>query len=43
MSKMLYFSNNFSKIAKRRGEPSAPLKLQYWWPEVTLFGQIVDF
>jgi len=31
---MHYFSNKFSKIAKY---------LQYWWPEVAWFGQIVIF
>jgi len=36
MSKMHYFSNKFSKIAKRyRGfPPPATLNLQHWWPEV---------
>jgi len=57
---MHYFSNKFSKIAKRWGltvlqrlailrvvcqtlGAFAPLNLQYWWPEVPWFGQIVDF
>jgi len=34
MSKMHYFSNKFSKIAKN---------LQYWWPEVLWFGQNMFF
>jgi len=38
MPKMHYFSNKFSKIAKRW-----PLNLQYWWPEVAWFGQIAAF
>jgi len=39
---MDYFSNKFSKIAKRWGlSAPAPLNLQYWWPDVTWFGQIV--
>jgi len=44
MPKMYYFSNKFSKIAKRWGlfAPSA-FNLQYWRPEVTWFGQIVVF
>jgi len=33
---MLYFSNKFSKIQR-------PLNLQYWWLEVSWFGQIVVF
>jgi len=42
MSKMHYFSNKFSKFAKRWGfPPPAPLNLQYWWLEVPWFGQIV--
>jgi len=45
MTKMHYFSNKFSKIAKRcRGSPPpASLNLQYWWPVVTWFDQIVFF
>jgi len=44
MSKMHYFCNKFSKIAKCWGfPPSAPLSVQYWWPEVPWFGQIVVF
>jgi len=44
MPKMHYFSNNFSKIAKRWGL-TAPVSLnpQYWWPEVRWFDQIVVF
>jgi len=40
MSKMHYFRNKFSKIAKRWGgsPPLTPLNLQYWWPEVPWFG-----
>jgi len=34
MSKMHKFSNKFSKIA-------LAFNLQYWWPGVTWFGQIV--
>jgi len=41
---MHYFSNKLLKIAKRWGvPPPAPLNLQYWWPEVPWFGQIVVF
>jgi len=41
---MHYFSNEFSKTAKRWGFPSpAPLNLQFWWTEVLWFGQIVVF
>jgi len=36
MPKMHYFSNKFSKITK-------PLNLQYWWPKVRWFDQIVVF
>jgi len=44
MSKMHYFSNKFSKIAKRWWLPApSDLNLQYWWPEVPWFGQIVVF
>jgi len=44
MPKMHYFSNKFSKIAKRWGSPHpAPLNLQFWWPEVTWCGQILFF
>jgi len=45
MSKMRYFSNKFSKIAKR-WELSASQRLTtflYWWSEVAWFGQIVVF
>jgi len=36
MSKMHYFSNKFSKIAKRWGFPlPAPSFLRFWWSEVT--------
>jgi len=40
MPKMHYFSNKFLKITKRWGRC---LNLQYWWPEVTWFEQIVVF
>jgi len=47
MPKMHYFSNKFSKIAKRLGlissPPPASLNLQYWWPEVRWFDEIVVF
>jgi len=44
MSKIHYFSNKFSKIVKRWGFPlPAPLNLQYWWPEVPWFGQMLVF
>jgi len=46
MSKMHYFSNKFSKIAKRWGFfafPTAPLNLQYWWPAVPWFNKIMVF
>jgi len=35
----------FSKIAKqwRLSAPQHPLNLQYWWPDVMCFGQIVVF
>jgi len=42
MPKMHYFSNKFSKIAKRWSSPSpALLNLQFWWPKVTWRGQIL--
>jgi len=35
MPKMHYFSNKFSKIAKRWGFfATSVLNLQHWWPEV---------
>jgi len=37
MSKIHYFGNKFSKIAKRS------LNLRFWWPELVWFGQIVFF
>jgi len=44
MSKMHYFSNKFSKIAKRwRLSAPAALNLRYWWSKTAWFGQIVDF
>jgi len=44
MSKMLCFSNKFSKIAKRWGlSVPAPLNLQYWWFKVPWFGQMMVF
>jgi len=44
MSKMHYFSNKFSKIAKRWGlSAPAPLNLQYWWPKVPWFGHMAVF
>jgi len=44
MPKMHYFSNKFSKIAKRwRLTAPTILNLQYWWPEVRWFDQIVVF
>jgi len=44
MPKMHYFSNKFSKIAKRWGYPTpVTLKLRFWWSEVTWCGQIVFF
>jgi len=44
MSKMHYFSNKVLKIANARGSPpQMPLNVQYWWPEVPWFGQIVLF
>jgi len=44
MSEMYYFSNKFSKIAKRWGLCSpASLNLRFWWPKVAWFGQIVVF
>jgi len=40
MPKMHYFSNKFSKIAKRWGVPHpAPLNLRCWRPEVAWCGQ----
>jgi len=41
MSKMYCFSNKFSKITYADGSP--PLASQYWWPDISWFGQIVDF
>jgi len=44
MPKMHYFSNKFSKIAKRWGlSAPAPLSLRFWWPEVKWCGQILFF
>jgi len=44
MSKMHYFSNKFSKIAKRWGLSAPALfNIRFWWLEVTRFGQIVVF
>jgi len=44
MSKMHYFSNKFSKIANRWGFPTpSATNLQYWWHEVSWFGQIMFF
>jgi len=44
MSKMHYFSNKFQKSPSARSfPPSAPLILQYWWPEVPWFGQMMVF
>jgi len=44
MSKMNYFSNKFSKIAKRWGSPPPESSfLQFWWSKVAWFGQIVVF
>jgi len=44
MPKMHYFSNKFSKIAKRwELSAPAPLNLRFWWPEVTWCGHIVFF
>jgi len=46
MSKMHYsiLVTNFQKSPSARSfPPSAPLNLQYWWPEVPWFGQIVVF
>jgi len=41
---MHYFSNKFPKTTKHWGlSTSGPLNLQYWWPEVTWYGQIVVF
>jgi len=41
---MHYFSNKFSKFAKRWGSPPpTSLNLQCWWPEVPWFGKIVFF
>jgi len=35
---------NFQKLPSAGGfPPPAPLNLQYWWPEVPWFGQIVVF
>jgi len=41
MSKMRYFNNKFSKIAKRWRLCScgAQLPLRFWWPEVAWFAQ----
>jgi len=41
MSKMQYFSNKFSKIAKRWRLHLATLNLRYWWPEVAWFNFMV--
>jgi len=41
MSKMHYFTDKFSKIAKRCRRKL--LNLQYWWPEVPWLGQILFF
>jgi len=47
MSKMHYFSNKISKIAKRWEISSLSFKIRfqnnfrYWWPEVAWFGQTV--
>jgi len=43
MSKMYYFNNKFSKIAKRWGlsAPSAIFNHQFCWSEVAWFGPIV--
>jgi len=38
MTKMHWFSNKFWKNCQ-----AAFLNLQYWWPEVTWFDQIVVF
>jgi len=49
MSKIHYFNNKFSKIAKlgvkspQSFPPPAPLNLRYWWHEVPWFGEIVVF
>jgi len=46
MSNMHYFSNKFyfQKSPSAGDFPfSAPLNLQYWWPEVPWFGKIVVF
>jgi len=44
MSKMHYFSNKISKIAKCWGSPPLTLlNLRFWWLEVAWFGQTVCF
>jgi len=43
MPKMHYFSNKFSKIAKRWRRRAAPLNLRFWWLEVTWCGHILFF
>jgi len=44
MSKMHYFVTNFQKSPSVGSfSPPAPLNLQYWWLEVSWFGQIVIF
>jgi len=42
MPKMHYFSNKFSKTAKRSPLP-AHLNPRFWWLEVTWCGQILVF
>jgi len=42
--KYIVLEANFQKSPSAGGSPPpAPLNLQYWWSEVTWFGQIVDF
>jgi len=44
MYKMHYFRNKFSKTPSAGGSASqALLYLQYWWPKVSWFGQIMLF
>jgi len=45
MSKMHYFSNKFSKIAKRwwPSAPHHPLKLRFCWYEIVWFGHVWYF